>query len=179
MLTFVSGWRGQDRDKALLKYRDPERHAVFFLDDASKFADLLPDAPVIDVWRNGVVDFQIGDDSETLVRMNYDTENSMLQRAIAHTLLTGADAQLIITYDALGQLFRLFPALRAAGAVLAANERLDAPTGDRVVFTRGGSFVWTDHILESQTALLTDSEVIDAGIVPEDADLSVDYRFRD
>ena len=67
--------------------------------------------------------------------------------------------------------YRLFPALRAAGAVLAANERLDAPVGDRVLFTRGGSFRWTDHLIESRTSLLTSTEVFDAGIVPDEDEL--------
>ena len=51
-----------------------------------------------------------------------------------------------------------------------ANERLDAPVGDRVLFTRGGSFRWHDHILEGKTSLLTNAEVLDAGIVDEEED---------
>lgn len=168
MLTFLSGWKSIDRDKALLKLRDPERRAIFFIDDSSKFADLLPDAPIIDLYRNGLVDFEVGDASSTIVRVNYDTENSLLGRAIAHILLSGADAQPIVTYDAVNFIYRLFPALRASEAVLAANERLDAPVGDRVLFSRGGSFSWKDHILETQTSLLTNSEVLDAGIIPEE-----------
>lgn len=179
MLTFVSGWRSPDRDRALLKYRDAGRSAVFFLDDVSRFAELLPDAPLIEIYRNGLVDFHIDTESDLLVRLNYDTEFNMLQRAIAHTLLTGPNAQLIVTYDAIGHLFRLFPALRASGAVLAANERLDAPSGDRVVFTRGGSFMWKDHMLESKTALLTEDQVLDAGVVSEEADSEPMYFSLD
>ncbi len=170
MLTFISGWKTIDRDKALLKYRDSLRRAVFFIENGSRFEDLLPDAPVIDVWRNGVMDFKIGENAETLIRVNYDTEHDLLQRAVAHMLLSGADAQLIVTYEAASILYRLFPALRAAGALLAADERLDAPTGDRVLFTRGGSFSWTDRIVEAQTALLTTTEVLDVGVISEDTD---------
>jgi hypothetical protein len=170
MLTFISGWKTIDRDKALLKYRDARRRAVFFIENGSRFEELLPDAPVIDVWRNGPMDFKIGDSHNTLIRVNYDTEFDLLQRAVAHVLLSGADAQLIVTYDASNILYRLFPALRAAGAVLAADERLDAPTGDRVLFTRGGSFSWTDRIVETQTALLTNAEVLDVGVISEDND---------
>src|SRR5579871_1564295 len=112
MLTFVSGWRSIDRDKALLNQRDPQRRAVFFLDDASSFLSLLPNAPLIELYRNGRLDFKIGDEPETLVRLNYDTENAMVANAVAHVLLTGADAQIVITYDVLDKLYRLFPALR-------------------------------------------------------------------
>jgi hypothetical protein len=170
MLTFISGWRTADRDKALLDQRDPERRAIFFLDDTMGFLDLLPNAPLIDLYRTGRLDFKVGDDHDTLVRVNYDTDHDLIARAVTHVLLTGADAQIIVTFDALDTLFRLFPALRAGNALLAANERLDAPAGDRVLFTRGGSFRWHDHILESQTSLLTSTEIIDAGIVPDEVD---------
>ncbi len=170
MLTFISGWRSLDRDKALLKQRDPERRAVIFVDDTSHMDELLPNASVIDLWRNGRLEFKIGDDAETLVRVHYDTDHDLIMRAVTHTLLNGADAQIIVTFDALDTLFRLFPALRAAGALIAANERLDAPVGDRVLFTRGGSFRWSDRLLETQTALLTSTEILDAGIVPDEED---------
>jgi hypothetical protein len=170
MLTFISGWKTIDRDTALLKYRDTNRRAVFFIENGSRFEELLPDAPMIDVWRNGLMDFKIGDSPDTLIRVNYDTEFDLLQRVVAHVLLSGADAQLIVTYDAASILFRLFPALRAAGALLAADERLDAPTGDRVIFTRGGSFSWTDRIVEAQTSLLTNAEVLDVGVISEDGE---------
>lgn len=170
MLTFVSGWRSADRDKALLEHRDPQRRAIFFVDDTPGFLDLLPDAPLIDLYRTGRLDFKIGDDLDTLVRVNYDTDHDLIARAVTHVLLTGADAQIVVTFDSLDTLFRLFPALRAGDALIAANERLDAPSGDRVLFTRGGSFRWTDHILESQTSLLTDTEVLDAGVVPDEVD---------
>ncbi len=170
MLTFISGWRTIDRDKALVTQRDPERRAVFFLDNSANFSELLPGAPTIDLWRNGRLDFKIGADHETLVRVNYDTDNDLIMRAVTHVLLNDGDAQIIVTFDALDGLYRLFPALRAGGAVLAANERLDAPVGDRVLFTRGGSFRWHDYVLETQTALLTNEEVIDAGIVTDEND---------
>ncbi len=170
MLTFISGWKTIDRDKALLKYRDAQRRAVFFIENGSRFEELLPEAPIIDVWRNGLIDFKIGDSPETLIRVNYDTEFDLLQRAVAHVLLSGADAQLIVTYDAASVLYLLFPALRAAGALLAADERLDAPTGDRVLFTRGGSFSWTDRIVEAQTSLLTNTEVLDVGVISDEND---------
>src|SRR5258708_4681387 len=105
---------------------------------------------------------------DALFRVNYDTDHDLVARAVSRVLLNGADAQIIVTFDALDTLFRLFPALRAANALLAANERLEAPVGDRVLFTRGGSFRWTDHLLESRTSLLTSTEIIDAGIVPDD-----------
>ncbi len=169
MLTFISGWRTVDRDKALITQRDPERRAVFFIDNSADFSELLPDASTVDLWRNGRLDFRIvADDHDTLVRVNYDTDNDLIMRAVTHVLLNDGDAQIIVTFDALDGLYRLFPALRAAGAVLAANERLDAPIGDRVLFTRGGSFRWHDHVLETQTALLTNAEVIDAGIVQDE-----------
>jgi len=171
MLTFVSGWRSEDRDQALVNQRDPERRAIFFVDDTSHMDELLPKATTIDLWRNGRLDFKIGEDYDTLVRVNYDTDHDLIMRAVTHTLLNGADAQIIVTFDALDKLFRLFPALRAAGALLAANERLDAPVGDRVLFTRGGSFRWSDRLLETQTSLLSSNEIIDAGIVPDEDDL--------
>ncbi len=167
MLTFISGWRTKERDQALIKTRSPERNAAFFVEDSSNFPDLLPDAPITDVWRNGRLDFKIYGDRDTIIRVNYDTDQDLIRRAVSHTLLTGADAQIIVTFDAIDGLHWLFPALRASGALLTADERFDAPAGDRILFTRGGSFRWTDRILESQTALLTDSEVLDAGFVPE------------
>jgi hypothetical protein len=170
MLTFISGWKSADRDEALLKQRDPKRNAIYFIDNASGFIDLLPAAPIIDLWRNGRLDFKLSNDYDTLVRVNYDTDQDLIMRAVTHVLLNGADAQIIVTFDAVDSLFRLFPALRAADAMLAANERLDAPVGDRVLFTRGGSFRWHDHILEGKTSLLTNAEVLDVGIVDEEED---------
>jgi hypothetical protein len=167
MLTFLSGWRSADRDAALLKHRDPTRHAVFFIDNLSSLPHLLDDVPIIDVWRNGTLDFKIDDDVDTIVRVNHDTDHDLIVRAVAHVLLSGSRSQPIIAYDATAYLHRLFPALRAAGALLAADERLDAPSGDRVLFTRGGSFAWRDHVLESQTSQLFNSEVLDGGIVPD------------
>lgn len=167
MLTFLSGWRSPARDEALLKQRDHNRQAVFFIDERSSIPHLLNDVPIIDVWRNGVVDFKVGEDKETLIRVNHDTEHDLLVRSVAHLFLSGSTAQPIITYDATAHLFRLFPALRAANALIAADERLDAPSGDRVLFTRGGSFAWRDYLLEAQTSQLVDDEVIDGGVVPD------------
>jgi hypothetical protein len=172
MLTFVSGWKGQDRDQALVSRRDPDRRAIFFTDGYINSLESLPDdASVVDLYRNGRLDFKVGEEPNTIVRINYDTDMDLTMQAITHVLLTGADAQIIVMYDALERLYRLFPALRAADALLAANERLDAPAGDRVFFTRGGSFRWTDHLIEARTSLLTSTEVFDAGIVPDEDDL--------
>ncbi|MFQ3536012.1 MAG: hypothetical protein SNJ58_09045 [Aggregatilineales bacterium] len=167
MLTFLSGWRSADRDAALLKHRDPTRHAVFFIDNLSSLPHLLADLPIIDVWRNGTLDFQVDDNVDMLIRVNYDTDHDLIVRSVAHVLLSGSKSQPIVAYDATQYLYRLFPALRAAGALLAADERLDAPSGDRVLFTRGGSFAWRDYLLESQTAQLMNSEVLDGGVVPD------------
>jgi hypothetical protein len=171
MLTFVSGWTGRDRDHALFNQRDLNRKVLFFLDNSSTFPELMPNAPLIELYRNGIMDFKIGADSETLIRVNYDTDHDLIMRAVTHVLLNGEDAQIVVTFDALDTLYRLFPALRAANAMLAANERLDAQPGDRVLFTRGGSFRWKDNFIEAQTSLLASSEVFDAGIVPDDQDL--------
>ena len=172
MLTFISGWKSADRNQALVKQRDESRNAIFFIDDySSDFIDIFPHAPLIDIWRNGRLDLKVGPDHDTIVRVNYDTDHDLIMRAVTHLLLNGADSQIIVTFDAIDSLYRLLPALRAGGALLAANERLEAPAGDRVMFTRGGSFRWHDHILESQTALLMNAEVIDAGIVPDEIDV--------
>jgi len=171
MLTFISGWKSIDRDNALLKHRNEQRRAIFFVDDTPSFLNMLPHAPLVELYRNGRLDFPIGDEPETLVRVNYDTEHDLITRAVTHVLLNGEDAQIVVTFDALDKLFRLFPALRAADSLLAANERLDAPVGDRVLFTRGGSFRWRDNIVEARTSLLDSTEVFDAGIVPDEEDL--------
>ncbi|MEP7287223.1 MAG: hypothetical protein ABI947_15825 [Chloroflexota bacterium] len=168
MLTFVSGWKGIDRDQALINQRDKTRRAIFFMDNSTSFLDLVPHAPLIDLYRTGRLDFKIGNERDTLVRLNYDTDNDLITGAVTNALLNGADAQIIVTYDSVDKLYRIFPALRAAGALLAANERLEAPAGDRVLFTRGGSFRWPDRILETRTSLLTSDEVLDAGIVPDE-----------
>jgi hypothetical protein len=171
MLTFISGWRSSDRDQALVDHRDTQRRAVFFVENDSHFSELVPNAATINVWRHGLMDFELSDATpDTIICLNYDTDHSVLQRAISHTLLAGSDAQIIVTYDAIQHLYRLFPALRAAGALLAVNERFEAPVGDRVLFTRGGSFSWRDHLLESKTALLVGAETIDAGIVDEEVE---------
>ncbi|HRE48067.1 MAG TPA: hypothetical protein PLD47_10110 [Aggregatilineales bacterium] len=175
MLTFISGWRTIERDRALIQNRDGKRRSVFFVEDSSHFPNLLPEAPIIEVWRNGTIDFAVESVPETIVRLNYDTEHSVLARAILHVMLHDPTAQVIVTYDALNHLYRLFPHLRQADALLAANERLDAPPGDRVLFSRGGSFLWRDHLLESKTSLLFGEEVIDGGIVPDEIDEIEEY----
>lgn len=177
MLTFISGWRSPDRDKALIRLRDSERPAIFFVDDNSSLPALFPEAPVIDVWRTGRLDFTLADtrtNPTQIVRINYDTDNSMIPLVISRILMQGTDAQLIILFDAVDPLYRLYSPLRAGSALLAADARLDAAEGDHVVFTRGGSFFWTDHLLESQTATLVGDEIIDMGIVSdEDAPLKL------
>jgi hypothetical protein len=169
MLTFVSGWRTPDRDNALVNLRDKARSTIFFIDDASRLPTQFPDAPVIDVWRNGVIDFRMDREAAIqLVRVNYDTDNELIVRAVSRALMQGDDGQIVITFDAVDALYRLYPALRAAGALLAADARLDAAEGDHVIFTRGGSFLWTDHLLESKTATLTGDETLDVGVIDED-----------
>src|SRR5258707_5151233 len=132
MLTFISGWKTIDRDQALMNQRDPERPEIFFLDGSSNYLDLLPNAPVIELYRNGRLDFKINDEPETLLRVNYDTDHDLVARAVSRVLLNGADAQIIVTFDALDTLLRLFPALRAPNELLAATARPEAPGGDRV-----------------------------------------------
>ncbi len=168
MLTFVSGWRSADRERVIVNQRDVGRSAVYFIDNNSTLPSLLPDAPITEVWRHGRVDFTLGDEKTNIVRLNYDTDNDMLVRSVSRTLMQGADAQIIVMHDAVTLLYRMFPALRAASALLAADSRLDACEGDHVIFTRGGSFSWKDHLIESQTAILTGDETLDVGIVDEE-----------
>ncbi|HVO43263.1 MAG TPA: hypothetical protein VMT34_11600 [Aggregatilineales bacterium] len=123
--------------------------------------------PVLDLWRNGRLDFQLTESRDTVIRVNYDTDNDLLQRAVTRVLMTETLAQIIVTFDPQQSLAQLFPALRNVNALLVANERFDAPAGDHVLFTRGGSFRWTDRLLESKTVLLRDTEIYDAGIVPD------------
>jgi hypothetical protein len=167
MLTFICGWRSPDRDSAIVKQRTTARNAIFIVDNQSTVPDLLPNATVIDLWRNGRLDFDPTNERDTLIRVNYDTDNVLLQRALTRILLNETDAQIIVTFDAGQSLSRLFPALRDVDALLTANERFDAPVGDHIVFTRGGSFRWSDRLLEAKTVLLHDSEVLDGGIVPD------------
>lgn len=174
MLTFISGWRSADRDKVIVDQRDPSRGAVYFIDNTSTVPDLLPDSPMIDVWRNGRTEIHLNGENTTLIRVNYDTDNDLIVKVVSQTLMRGEDAQIIVVYDAVNALYRLFPALRAASAVLAADARLDASEGDHVIFTRGGSFVWKDHLIESRTAVLTGDETLDMGIIDEEL-ASLDY----
>jgi hypothetical protein len=167
MLTFICGWRSPHRDSALIQQRASDRKGIFFLDNQSTVAELLPDTPIIELWRNGRLDFQPDDHNDMLIRINYDTENDLLQRAITRVLLSDTSSQIIVTYNAINSLSRLFPALRGVDALVAADERLDAAPGDHVVFTRGGSFRWSDRMLEAKTVLLTNEEVYDGGIVPD------------
>jgi hypothetical protein len=180
MLTFIAGWRTPDRDKAMLNHRDPSRRSLVFVDNQSTLPQLLHHAPIIDLWRHGRADFSIGADCETVIRLNHDTDHDLLTRALTHALINFHDSQMIVTYDAAERLNRLYPALRTADALLAADERLDAPIGDRVIFTRGGSFFWRDHLIESQTSLLMDEETLDAGIVADPDDVGDPYdRYVD
>lgn len=169
MLTFISGWRSPDRDKAIVTQRDPARHAVYFIDNSSTLPALLPEVSISDVWRHGRLELKLPDVTTHIIRVNYDTENALIGPAISQTLMAGDDAQIVVMFDAVQPLYRLFPALRAASAVLAADARLDVDEGDHVIFTRGGSFSWRDHLVESQTATLVGDETLDMGIV--DADL--------
>ena len=47
MLTFISGWKSADRDKALINQRDPKRRAIFFLENSTSFLDLLPNLNLV------------------------------------------------------------------------------------------------------------------------------------
>jgi hypothetical protein len=167
MLTFVSGWACPDRDKVVLAHRDTNRRAIFFTEGYSALPDQLPGIPTIELWRNGRGDFDLLDTPTQIVRVMYDTDNSLIEPAVRRVLTSNSDSQVIVTYDATKQLARMYPHLRAVNALLAANGRLNAPDGDHVIFTRGGSFAWTDHVLESQTAALTGHEELDVGIVNE------------
>src|SRR5215813_11785383 len=120
MLTFISGWRSKERDQALLNARSPERNAAFFVENSSNFPHLLPNAQIIDVWRNGRLDFKLNNDRDTIIRVNYDTDQDLIRRAVSHTLFTGADAQIVVTFDAINSLHWLFPALRATESLLTA-----------------------------------------------------------
>ncbi len=168
MLTFVSGWRTSDREKALVGLRDLNRDVVFFIDDTSTLPAQFPAAPLIDVWRNGHLDFQLAAMPVQMIRINYDTDNDLIVRVMSRALMQGSSAQFVVTIDAVDALYRFFPALREGGALLAAGVRLDAAEGDHVIFTRGGSFFWTDHVLESQTAMLIGTETYDAGVVTDE-----------
>jgi hypothetical protein len=178
MLTFVSGWRGIERDKVLLSQRDPTRRAVFFIEDRSEFPFLLPDGETIELYRHGSADVPLSASCETLVRLNHDTEHQHLIRAVSHTLINHPDAQIVVTYDSQEKLAQLYPAMRHSNALVATSERFDAPIGDHVIFSRGGSFRWRDNEIESQTALLMDDEFVDGGIIPdpEDTDNAYDYN---
>jgi hypothetical protein len=182
MLTFISGWRSQDRDRAVLTQRDLSRRSIFFIDNQSALPELMPYAPLIELWRHGRADFPVGDECETLVRLNHDTDNHLLVRAVTHALLHNHDTQIVVTYDAQNQLSQLYPALREIDALMAVDERFDAPTGDRVMFSRGGSFRWRDYELEAKTSLLLDGEVYDSGVVEDNDEINyeryADYDYR-
>jgi hypothetical protein len=168
MLTFVSGWRSPDREKVIVDHRDPNRSAIYFIDDSSRLPGLMPEVPITEVWRHGRAEFELSASSTTqIVRVNHDTDHDMIVRAVSRVLMQGIEAQVIVVYDATEKLFRLFPALRTTSGLIASDARLNAAEGDHVIFTRGGSFVWKDHILESRTAALVGDETIDMGIVDE------------
>src|SRR5258708_12327108 len=98
MLTFISGWKTIDRDQALMNQRDPERRAIFFLDDSSNYLGLLPNAPVIELYRSGRLDFKINEEPETLLRVNYDTDHDLVARAVSRVLLHAADTPITPTF---------------------------------------------------------------------------------
>lgn len=165
MLTFISGWRSPDRDQVLVNQRDTSRTTLYFIDNASTLPVVMPDTPIIDVWRNGRMELPLDPNTTTIIRVNYDTDNELIGRAVTHALMQHTDGQIIVMFDALNALYRLFPALREGSALLASDARLEADKGDHVIFTRGGSFVWKDHLLELRTAVLTDAECLDMGIL--------------
>lgn len=167
MLTFVSGWACPDRDKVVLAHRDHNRRAIFFAEGYSSLPDQMPGIPTIELWRNGRSDFEVLDAQTQIVRVMYDTDKTLIEPAIRRILRTNPDSQVLITYDATRQLAGIYPHLRAVNALLAADAHLNAPDGDHVIFTRGGSFAWRDHLLESQTAALVGHEELDMGIVNE------------
>jgi hypothetical protein len=174
MLTFVSGWRSVDRDKVLLDQRDTSRPSLFFVDETSSIPGQFPVAPIVDVWRNGQLDLPLQKDCPTqIVRLNYDTDNQLIMPALSRALMQGTDAQIIIAFDAVNTVYRLLPMLRAGSAILAADARLQVAEGDHVIFTRGGSFAWRDHLVETQTASLVGDETLDMGVI--DADEILDY----
>jgi len=184
MLTFVCGWRSPEREQAMIDLRDPDRATLFFIDNVSSVPDAFPDASLTDLYRNGLVDFTLAPaDSEStqIMRVNFDTDNSLIVRAVSRALTQHTEAQIIVTFDAADALYRLNGALGDADAMLAAESRLDAAEGDRVVFTRGGSFMWTDHLVESQTAMLLGAETLDMGILNDDMIVggtpAASYRF--
>ena len=168
MLTFICGWRSAGRDMAVVNQRTPKRNAIFLVDEQSTVADLMPNAEIMDLWRNARLDIELPKAQDTLIRINYDTDYDLIQRAITRLLLSQTQSQIVVTYDAVQSLSQLFPALREVDALLAVNERFDAPSGDHIVFTRGGSYRWPDRDLEAQTVQLTHEETFDGGIVPED-----------
>jgi hypothetical protein len=174
MLTFISGWACPDRDKVILSHRDPTRRAIYFAEGYSSLPDQLPGIPTTELWRNGRGEFEVLDAPTQIVRVMYDTDNTLIEPAIRHILRTNADSQVIVAYDATRQLANLYPHLRSVNALLAADAHLNAPDGDHVIFTRGGSFAWRDHMLESQTATLVGSEELDVGVV-NDALTELDY----
>ncbi len=167
MLTFVSGWRSQDRDHVIVAHQDSTRPAVYFIDEASHLPDDFPDAPIIDLYRNGYNRFEITDDRIQIVRLNYDTDNALIIPAVSRVLQTETEAQIVVMYDATEKLRRFYPSLRDYSALLASDSRLNASEGDHVIFTHGGSFVWKDRLLETQTAALVGDEELDIGVVNE------------
>ena len=165
MLTFISGWRSADRDTVLYTHRDDTRPTLFFVDDQSTLPMQLPDVPVLDIWRNGRLEINLEPGQTTIIRINYDTDNQLIARVVSLVLMKDIDAQIVVMFDAVNSLYALFPSLRDGDTLLAADSRLDAPEGDHVIFTRGGSFMWTDHMVESHTSLLIGEETFDIGIV--------------
>src|SRR5215470_13466967 len=112
MLTFICGWRSAGRDKALVNQRTPNRNAIFLVDEQSTIADLIPNAEIMDLWRNGRLDIELPKVQDTVIRVNYDTDHDLIQRAVTRLLLSETQSQILVTYDAVQSLSPLFPALR-------------------------------------------------------------------
>jgi|GEM_PF-1107641 len=174
MLTLISGWRSAERDKVLIAQRDMSRPTLYFIDNVSTLPTLAPDLPVADVWRNGNLQLSLAPDASQIVRVNYDTDNNLIVRAVEQAMRQHTNSQIVVMFDAVNALYRFFPSLRAEDAVLAADARLDACEGDHVIFMRGGSFSWKDHLLESRTAVLVGEETLDMGVVDEE-DMLVNF----
>jgi hypothetical protein len=176
MLKIVSGWRTPNRDRAVLRQRDPQRPAIFVIDEASRLPEDLQDAPIIDLWRHGDVNFNpLPNVFNQIVRINHDTDNQIIIPVVTRLLTNGHGEQILVMYDATEKLFRIYPALREGGAVLSANRGLNAVEGDHVLFTHGGSFAWRDYMIEGQTSMLLDDETLDIGVVSEEM---TEFDFR-
>lgn len=168
MLTFVSGWATPDRDKVVVSQRDPQRPAILFVDGYSTLYQTMAEVPHTELYRiSGRTEFEIIDAPLQVVRVMFDLEKKLIEPAVKHVLRATGDTQIIVLYDATQQLGHLFPHLQSTDAILAADNKLNAPDGAHVIFTRGGSFAWRDYLIESQTAALIDDDQFDVGIIDE------------